>query len=840
MKNTSILVVASLCLVGCGSKTKPQEKKPAEVTPTPEKKEEITLEVLTEQMLIDAPRLRGKPGDFLLRNEHLALVVEKTPIEKRRSYVGQPIDLWSPNSADLLEWAGLSVRVGAKPSQAASYTEAEPAADKDQLPYIVATGTISKEKTLTVSTSYKLLPFAPVLQIEHTLHNKGEETVSVSLCQTGNLGNHPAWFPKEGFAQKPLKKMAPWIGYWARGASYVIGPAQEDAEIQSTATVIDEGVFHNGFVMCAPSESLAPDDEISTQWLISFSSQDLAEATADFLEARGEDLGKLQGRVAQQKASPMGQPRELFVEISYEGRPFTRALVGPSSFGARVPVGDITAAVVGDGRPRTSESPATIQKDTPAWLDLPSPEVGLLSVQVLQADQQTPMPARIIVIPEGTSSVTPLLGSYEHPDGAGNSVYSLQGTATVALAPGRYKVLATHGLEYSLPEQSVEVMAGQEAKVSLSLTRVVNTDNAISCDLHLHSIKSKDSDLTLEGRVISLVAEGVELAVATDHDSITDYAPIVSRLGAESFLTTLIGEEITTSEPSLGHFNLFPILPDASGQLPDPVFSFGVTPAALFSQARSLSEGPEIIQVNHPRMQPNIGYFSLLSFDPKTGRGGENFSLDFDTIEVFNGLELSHIDKVDANLKDWYSLLNLGLKKVATGNSDSHQLALQEVGYPRTYVFLPDSEKIDKGAFLEALRTGKAMVTNGPYLQAKINGEGPGAQTKTNEKGEVALEVLVQAAPWIDVSMLEIVVNGEVALRQEVTLQDGSAKLSASLPLAVDSWVVVIARGAKPMRDVLPYENSFPLAFQNPVWVDANKDGSFTAPGNSPASKPAP
>ena len=60
-------------------------------------------------------------------------------------------------------------------------------------------------------------------------------------------------------------------------------------------------------------------------------------------------------------------------------------------------------------------------------------------------------------------------------EGALNVVYTRSGEGSVELPSGRYRVTATHGLEYTLDEQEVTVTAGQGATLRAQLERVVDT-----------------------------------------------------------------------------------------------------------------------------------------------------------------------------------------------------------------------------------------------------------------------------------------------------------------------------------------------------------------------------
>ncbi len=247
-------------------------------------------------------------------------------------------------------------------------------------------------------------------------------------------------------------------------------------------------------------------------------------------------------------------------------------------------------------------------------------------------------------------------------------------------------------------------------------------------------------------------------------------------------------------------------------------------PADLFRATRQNAPGV-LIQVNHPRMGPEIGYFDQAKLNTSTlVAEREGFSLDFDTLEVFNGFELPNPAEVDQNLRDWFALIEAGKRVVAVGNSDSHQLSAQWVGYPRTMVTLDEQPGEVAPRVAAALRAGRATVSNGPVVELSIAGHGVGELVRAKD-GKVRARVVVRAAPWVDVTGVDFVVNGEVV--EHVALP-GPITVERDLAVSRDSWVVAIARGDKPLP-VLFGIRALPLGFTNPIWIDADGDGEFRA-----------
>ena len=250
-----------------------------------------------------------------------------------------------------------------------------------------------------------------------------------------------------------------------------------------------------------------------------------------------------------------------------------------------------------------------------------------------------------------------------------------------------YDIFVSRGPEYDLfVERDVVLHPGQRLHVDAVLNRVVNTENYVSADMHVHAINSLDSSVALSDRVISAAAEGLEVAVATDHNFITDYNPTIASLNLQDWVKGVVGVELTTLE--MGHFNAFPLAynletpshfpfvdycyPEQADKTNGHSFDWvQCSPAQLFGNLRALgTHGPDntVVQVNHPR-DTIMGYFNQYFVNPYTAEAEEPsddnynvlggflradsetgqfavsaFSTDFDALEVFNGkrLEMLH------------------------------------------------------------------------------------------------------------------------------------------------------------------------------------------------------
>ncbi len=450
----------------------------------------------------------------------------------------------------------------------------------------------------------------------------------------------------------------------------------------------------------------------------------------------------------------------------------------------------------------------------------------------------TPIPVRVRILGrEGTE--TPNLGPDYVASGAGEAVFSVSGEALIPLPPGDYRIIVSHGPEWSIAVSDVRITEGMSPEIDARLEHVVPPAGWIASDFHVHQSPSDDSEVSIEDRVATLVAEGISFAVPTDHNHVTSYAAGVEVHRLTDF-GTVTGVELTTWDPNLGHFNVFPFPLDEQAPRNGAPPYIGREPAEMFAAMHAL--GPHVlVQVNHPRLEPNIGFFDLVGFNPTTGRATGPYDAGFDLLEVWNGYDLARPDVVDRVFQEWLAMLESGHRVVATGNSDSHPVRYHWAGYPRTYVYVPEGpgEPLE---VLKALRAGRVFVTSGPFLEARVGGAGPGSRVAA-AGGFVDLDVLVRAPRYIDVEELQVYVGRTLVTTLPIrhpapVVETGPAAQQVAppivrlrrrirVPVERDATLVVRVRSSTPMDEVFGRRGVVPVAFTNPIFVDGDGDGEL-------------
>ncbi len=129
----------------------------------------------------------------------------------------------------------------------------------------------------------------------------------------------------------------------------------------------------------------------------------------------------------------------------------------------------------------------------------------------------------------------------------------------------------------------------------------------------------------------------------------------------------------------------------------------------------------------------------------------------------------------------------------------------------------------------DALKAGRAIVTNGPFIVAKLSGKEAGELASAVD-GMLTLELVVRAPPWIDIASAELWLDGKhIATERARAPATAAVRLAwrTSISVERDGWLVVVVRGEKTLERVLPKVAAKPFAFTNPIWIDGDGDGSF-------------
>ncbi|MEQ1567689.1 MAG: CehA/McbA family metallohydrolase [Myxococcota bacterium] len=222
---------------------------------------------------------------------------------------------------------------------------------------------------------------------------------------------------------------------------------------------------------------------------------------------------------------------------------------------------------------------------------------------------------------------------------------------------------------------------------------------------------------------------------------------------------------------------------------------------------------------------------------------------------------------LDGQVDDWFTLLNLGFRYTALGNSDTHGLTSTEAGCPRNFVLTDEDDPafLDDQAVADAVKAHRVVASYGPFVRMWIDGQPIGSELVSD--GEVELLLDVQAPAWVAVDRVELYENGVLIREWDVPDTTDVMRFSETIALTPtrDAWYVAAVMGDGDLAPVftpveipyvdlqsvvtealagvetlaglidpaVPFPREFaiaPYALTNPIWVDRAGDG-FDAPG---------
>ena len=462
---------------------------------------------------------------------------------------------------------------------------------------------------------------------------------------------------------------------------------------------------------------------------------------------------------------------------------------------------------------------------------------GDLAFDVRDAETGAPIPCKLTFVgvdgtpPPAFTRVDIGRAEGELAIAAYDRVMSAAGTGAARVPHGTYDIYISRGLEWDIAVQRHVTIGAEGASVSARLRHVVDTRGWLSADFHVHAARSPDSIVPMPHRIIEFVSDNVEMIVSTDHNVVADYDPVIAQLGLRHLITSAAGDELTTA--SWGHFGAFPLPRDLERPGQGAVLVHGRTPKQIFDEVRTHAPGA-IIDVHHPRIDSQVGYFTIGGLDPHADRAERRgFSFDFDAVEVLNGYQDPVRRSVDRTIDDWMGLLNHGHVATATGNSDTHHLTYNIGGYPRNFVRVRDDrpQAVTPAEVAGALRAHHAFFTTGPFVRVSVGAVGIGDLAPA-PGGHATAEIEVQAAPWISVDRVILYVNGQESRRWKVPAQKQVVRFHERVPVQVsgDGYLVVRVDGDELMAPVVGDTRTFgvrPLALTNPIFLDGNGNGRY-------------
>ena len=459
----------------------------------------------------------------------------------------------------------------------------------------------------------------------------------------------------------------------------------------------------------------------------------------------------------------------------------------------------------------------------------------LRPVSVTVTDEATgqPVPARISIVNRKGEGPEILYVSATNCAVRIGMIYTTGTRTSFEVPEGEYEIYATRGMEWGLGRQKVSLHAGPPAEVALRIRRQVDTTGFVAADTHIHNVTfSGHGDATIDERMVTLAGEGVELAVATDHNHLTDYRPYQARLKLNSHFTPVVGNEMTTKN---GHLNAFPM--PLGVEVPNARETNWVK---LVAEARM--KGAKVVILNHPRWpDETTNPMMRFNFNRASGDRFNGPAFTFNAMELVNSSSGSYLNRKELSddelrlFADWFPILNRGEKITGVGASDSHT-ANNPVGQGRTYIrsSTDDAAHLDVDELVRTFLAGDTSVSYGIFAEATVNQNHHMGELVRPADGKVDVDFRVASADWIQPRRAVVFLNGLLVAKKKLQPTPGKPfdqhlKFSIKTP-PHDAYLVGAVFGDGVTEPYWPTVAKFTAAVANPIYLDNDGDGRFQSP----------
>jgi len=806
----------------------------------------------------------GTKGDFLLANEHAAFAITDVEGQATYWYYGGAIADAAPMSGctpgeDKLDEIGIVLAelnlIAVEQSTVRAFraesvevlndgSDGEAAVVRaigtDDVHWLVEYTLIGEAAALggrefsepfgtQITVDYILPPDDPVLRIEVTVENVGSSTftlVEAALLQLGETLDRYAYSSMSiDIAGYDFDGGLPWVMYTDGMGAYAWGI--EDATLAfmsiSGVNIIADLAQLNGGLYLSPGQSrtltrfFAVGGGGGTSAIEPF----LAANPAPLLD-QPATAGAITGHVVDQSGN--GLRSVILTETKAPGADWDRLDSTPTETNGtfRVVVPHFEDAwqyrliAVDDGR---DDSPSVNVNPGNEGIEIVVPPRGTLTFDIT----------------DGEGAASPGRIWLQRDDGERRDFW-VTGRGALSVPPGAWDWVVTRGYEFASVSGEIVIADDGVAGIEPVMLRLIDTIGWMSADTHVHSSDSPDSDVGQAEQLRHAAAHGLEIVIHTEHEAIVDRSTVPADAGLDAWVNNVTGEEVTSI--TIEHMTIFPAVADGTPR-GAPVYWYGLDMEQLLDNMTERSGGG-INLMNHP------GYLDEIHWDRVIGgptlddptllglpAGSPLWSWNLDGIEVMNGHGNIFIDG-SRRFDNWMSMVNAGHQLVGVGCSDDH--GGNGTGFPRTYYrsVTDDPATHDTQDMVDAFRNGQIQASAGGFARVDIAGAGPG-ELVTDDDGLVDLNVHLEALPEIDMTHFVVFVNCDQADSVRVTDPDAVEKYDGVVPLNIvgDSHVVIAAFGTNDLANGMPQYDAteVPRVLTNPIYIDGDGDGEFSAPG---------
>jgi TolB protein len=403
--------------------------------------------------------------------------------------------------------------------------------------------------------------------------------------------------------------------------------------------------------------------------------------------------------------------------------------------------------------------------------------------------------------------------SNEHPEGSFEMHYfHADGVNEIEVPAGRVTVEVMRGFEYQVEKRTLQVAAGEHAKLDIKLRPLQIPVNAnsrwVSGDVHVHmnyggTYRNTPKHLMAQADAENLAI--VEDLIVNKEQRIPDIAYFSAKPDPASTATHLLlhGQEYHTSY--WGHLGLLNLTKNFL--LPGYAAYPNTAAASLFPA------NADVADMAHAQ-KALVGYAHPFETVADPMKDARELPVDValgkvDYIEVVGFSD----HKLTAEI--WYRLLNCGFHLPAAAGTDAmaNFASLRgPVGLNRVYARVPNGP-LNIGSWLSSLKQGRTFATNGPLLGFTMGGHEAG-ETLWLPAGVNRVKFTAWLRSIVPVDHLEVICNGEVAGNLKLNSAGDSANAEGTIPISQSGWCLLRAWSEKaeyPVPDAYPYATTGPI-----------------------------
>jgi TolB protein len=216
-----------------------------------------------------------------------------------------------------------------------------------------------------------------------------------------------------------------------------------------------------------------------------------------------------------------------------------------------------------------------------------------------------------------------------------------------------------------------------------------------------------------------------------------------------------------------------------------------------------------------------VGYVHPFDEDPQPLVNPDKANTNELPVDVALGkvdyMEIVGFSDHKATAAVWYRLLNLGFRIPAGAGTDAmanYAWLRGPVGMNRVYAKVP-AGPLKTENFLEALKKGRTLATNGPLLQYSLEGKESGDEIELSA-AKTDVKFTAKLRSIVPVDHLEVVCNGQVKRALELNGSRDAADVSGTIALDKSGWCLLRASSDQAEYPVL---DNYLYATTSPIYV---------------------